>query len=255
MGFFYNYAQFKEKYGIHCNYLEFYSIISAIPVQWKQVAKTPNVMKVNYQEELILEIIKVDKVCKFIHQKCVDKLFKVPISQEKWNTILLQPVVDWKKIYIIPFKSTMCTKLRYFQYKIMQNILGVNQLLKKIGISDSDLCTFCSTEKETLLHLFWECPFTRHFVREFERQVLNNEVILNMNEFIFGIPDGYFRSVNFVILYAKYYIFTTRCNKGTLNISSFKKFLKHYYEVEQTIYSKQGKFVLFVDRWRHVQLI
>ena len=27
----------------------------------------------------------------------------------------------------------------------------------------------------------------------------------------------------------------------------FRKCLKHYYEIEQTIYSKQGKFIMFLD--------
>ena len=150
----------------------FISVISAIPLQWKRVVRNPQILNKNYQEELIFDIKKASKVCRFIHRKCVDKLLQVPKSLEKWNLILPEPVTDWTKIYTIPFKSSLSTKLRYFQFKILHNTLGVNKLLKKIGLSDSDLCTFCSVATETISHLFWECPFTRRFLGEFQRNVL-----------------------------------------------------------------------------------
>ena len=149
----------------------------------------------------------------------------------------------------------MATKLRYFQFKILHSILGVNKLLKKIGLSDSDRCTFCSVDTETISHLFWECPFTRRFLVEVQRYVLKDEVALTFNNFIFGIPNGNFSTLNSVILYAKYYIFTTRCKNGILSLTLFQKVLKHYYEIEEIIYSKQDKFTMFLDKWRRVQLI
>ena len=252
---FLTHVEFVNKYGIDCNFLEFYSIISAIPAKWKLVLKTPQLQNMNYQEELICNIKKETKVCKFVHRMCIEKLFQIPISQLKWNTNLLQPIDDWKKIYAIPFKSTLSTKIRYFQIKILHNILGVNRLLKIVGLARSDLCTFCSEAPETISHLFWECPVTKRFIQEFQTHILKNEVTLTHNDFIFGIPTGYFTTVNFVILYAKYYIFTTRCKEGRLSLSSFQNLLKYYYELERIIYSKQNKFVLFLDKWRNIQII
>ena len=181
---------------------------------------------VNYQEELIGDIKKVTKTCKFIHNICVEKFFQVPVSQTKWNSILQEPVIDWKIFYIIPFKCSLSTKLRYFQFKILHNVLGVNKYLKTVGISNSDLCTFCAIDTESISHLFWECPSTQRFLLDFQRHTLNNKFILTHNNFIFGIPTGIHSSYNFVILYAKYYIFSARCKRSTLSLASFKKIIE-----------------------------
>ena len=254
-GTFLTHSEFKNKYEIKCNFLEFFSIISAIPPQWKRVLRNPQTQNKNYQEELIFDTKKASKVCRFIHRKCVDKLLQVPKAQEKWNQILSDPVTNWTQIYIIPVKSTLSTKLRYFQFKILHNIIGVNKLLKRIGIVDSDLCTFCLDAIESVSHLFWECPFTQRFLGEFQKYVLKDEVALTFNNFLFGIPNGYFTTLSAVILYAKYYIFTTRCKDGILSLASFQKTLQYFYEFEKLIYSSQGKFTMFLDNWRHVELI
>ena len=51
----------------------------------------------------------------------------------------------------------MSTKLRYFQFKILHIYLAVNKLLPQIGIVDSNLCSFCKSEKEDIQHFFWDC--------------------------------------------------------------------------------------------------
>ena len=93
---------------------------------------------------------KVTKGCKFIYKICVEKIFKTPISQNKWRNIVSKPIVTWDKIYMIPFKCSLSRKLRYLQYKILHNILGVNKYLKTVGILNSDLCYLCSKHSETI---------------------------------------------------------------------------------------------------------
>ena len=154
------------------------------------------------------------------------RILRIPTSEIKWNTILSEPVQDWKKIYIIPLKCCLSTKLRYFQFRILHRILGVNKYLHSIGISDSNLCTFCSSSVESISHLFWECPVTHQFIQDLQTSILNNEVLLNKNAFLFGFPDGRRSSFNFVILYAKYFIFTAKCKQERLSINSFKNMLK-----------------------------
>ena len=51
--------------------------------------------------------------------------------------------LDWEKIYLLPFKTTLHTKLREFQYKILNRILYTNVMLFKFKIVDSPLCYFC----------------------------------------------------------------------------------------------------------------
>ena len=51
-------------------------------------------------------------------------------------------------------KSIIDNDLVWFQYKILFNILNINEYLYKIKISNSNLCRLCGEYPETILHLF-----------------------------------------------------------------------------------------------------
>ena len=78
----------------------------------------------------------------------LNKNSSVPTAQRKWNTVLDINSNEWKKIYILPFKVTACTKLHWFQFRINHNILATNHFLKKIKIIDDVNCNFCQKENE-----------------------------------------------------------------------------------------------------------
>ena len=79
-----------------------------------------------------------------------------------------------KSVYLFPFKCTKITKLIIFQFKLVHRRLATNSFLKKIGIKQSDLCTFCKTEEESLIHLFWSCGITSIFWQEFKQWITTN---------------------------------------------------------------------------------
>ena len=81
--------------------------------------------------------------------------------EEAFNTETFH--LDWEKIYLLPFKTTLHTKLREFQYKILNRILYTNEMLFKFKKVDSPLCYFCGKELETLEHLFFCCPRVHAF--------------------------------------------------------------------------------------------
>ena len=53
-----------------------------------------------------------------------------------------------------------CTKNVFkqcFQYKLSTYILPTNEYLKRYRVEESELCTRCKVEKDTILHMLWEC--------------------------------------------------------------------------------------------------
>ena len=81
--------------------------------------------------------------------------------EEAFNTETFH--LDWEKIYLLPFKTTLHTKLREFQYKILNRILYTNEMLFKFKKVDSPLCYFCGKELNTLEHFFFvvqECTLS-----------------------------------------------------------------------------------------------
>ena len=81
--------------------------------------------------------------------------------EEAFNTETFH--LDWEKVYLLLFKTTLHTKLREFQYKILNRILYTNEMLFKFKKVDSPLCYFCGKELETLEHLFFCCPRVHAF--------------------------------------------------------------------------------------------
>ena len=53
----------------------------------------------------------------------------------------------------------------YFNVNVCIKV-AKNCFLFKIGIKSNDQCSFCKESSETLLHLFWECPFVKSFWNE-----------------------------------------------------------------------------------------
>ena len=55
------------------------------------------------------------------------------------------------KVYTLPFLITKDSKLIAFQYKIIHHILPTKSSLFRAGITDSDICSLCATEKQTII--------------------------------------------------------------------------------------------------------
>ena len=59
-------------------------------------------------------------------------------------------MADWATVYLLPQKTTIESRMRIFQYKILNNILYLNNRLHKFGYVESPLCSFCNSETETM---------------------------------------------------------------------------------------------------------
>ena len=66
-------------------------------------------------------------------------------------------------VFSIPYLVASETYLWSFQYRVLNFILFTNDKLFKIGLSDSDKCSFCGTYMEDLYHLFFNCSFVQAF--------------------------------------------------------------------------------------------
>ena len=62
---------------------------------------------------------------------------------------------------------TIETKIREFQYKILNNIVFTIEKLFRLKIIDSPLCVFCKGEVESLEHLLFFCEVTKMSWRAF----------------------------------------------------------------------------------------
>ena len=63
---------------------------------------------------------------------------------------------NWNLIYKIPHIATYETKIRIFQYKLLNNVLHLKKKLFHFGIISQSKCSFCELYDETRLHAFYQ---------------------------------------------------------------------------------------------------
>ena len=101
---------------------------------------------------------------KSIYSTLVKRIQIPPTAQSKFNSVYnISGIIDWKNIYLLPGRVTLDTRMRAFQYKILNRILYTNRILYKMNLVPSPTYTFCGDHKETLERLLISCTYTKNF--------------------------------------------------------------------------------------------
>ena len=85
----------------------------------------------------------------------------IPLCEIKWNNKFDYSLHKdhWKVLYKTCFQSLSDNTFVWFQYHILYTcmILGTNEYLNKLKISDSNLCNLSGSQSESIMHLFSDC--------------------------------------------------------------------------------------------------
>ena len=118
------------------------------------------------------------------------------------------------------------------------------------------MCTFCKASEKTIVHLFYECEHTKQFLLSLKEFIENkcshiSELNCSKHDILFGITNTVKVDtiLNFIILIAKRYIYTSRYKNLPLNITNFKNNLKFYYNIEKNVQYSQCNWKAFKKRW------
>ena len=99
-----------------------------------------------------------------------------------------------------------------------------------MGIAQDVLCNFCNLEGDSIQHCMWRCEHVKLFWNKLEGFICNycnNVQNLKFNEkiILFGTDDN-FKSdsvLDFIMLYAKYCIYSCRYEKKLTSIMCIQK--------------------------------
>ena len=118
-----------------------FSLFAAFPQEWCKVLKADKISISSKTHDLILDDfylrIEGKRVyfrslqSKSLYESLVSKISTTPTAQRKYNDFFNTHTsqLDWEKIYLLPFKTTLDTKLREFQYKLLNRILYTKKML------------------------------------------------------------------------------------------------------------------------------
>ena len=163
--------------------------------------------------------------------------------------------VETKKAFSL-IRTCICeTYVQCFQFKILNDILFTNSRLAKIGLIQSDLCTFCNIGVETIDHLFFYCFHSRVFWEEFESywfDIAKEQRKLELKTILLGVTDTKCPLFNYLIVLGKLYLWNCRRNKSLPFFSSYKELVKRKYEIECYIAAKNNNSKMLEAKWKPV---
>ena len=173
---------------------------------------------------------------------------------------------DWKAIYMLPRLVTHDTYMRFFQCKILNNILYLNRKLHIFGIKSSPLCSFCNLFNGTSFHIFYECDRLKYLWSDLVQCFQNTLILptLTPQTATLGILDSV-RSKSFsennktfishILLIFKLYVYKSR-EKKFININNLIAEIRKVKRIEKEIaLNNTKKTISFRRKWHQTDKI
>ena len=115
---------------------------------------------------------------------------EIPKGVAKWEMLKDNP--DWKQVFLKLKATTNDPRLIWLQYRIIHNILTTNKSVSKFKHDQSEKCSFCGIQSESIVHLFGECNIIMVFWNKLQ-QIINSrcnvteQLALNNSSILLGL--------------------------------------------------------------------
>ena len=149
---FLSFDELKQKASINIPFTLYYGLITSIPPEWKKLLRNQN----NCSPTAIptLAPLHDPPSTRTAYSFLLNKAISPPTSEKRiLNFGFTKENIH--KVYTFPFLITKDSKLIAFQCNIIHHILPTKSSLFRAGITESDTCTLCKTEKQTTSHLLF----------------------------------------------------------------------------------------------------
>ena len=155
-------------------------IIDALPKTWKDIilkdkGNTKKVVIFDHHIVRNSQICSLNKITKELYLIAVDVNTVKPTEQDYFENLFETSQFNWKKNFLIRH-TTLDTKVRMFQCKVLHNILYANKILFKLGKVTSPRFSFCKLHDETIMHLFCDCLIVKRLWNQL-KSILSNNLI------------------------------------------------------------------------------
>ena len=249
-GEFKTWEEVQNEYNIQVPYLQYVGLCKAIPVDWRK-AKIGNAE--NYQQEGILTVVQksTKKIAGFYNFIVSDNLLLFDYWS-RWMITSSELTFDLEEfidaIRYIP-KLSIVVKLRSFQCRLLLGMTITNIQLRRFAIKNTEMCSFCQNERETLVHLFWKCKKIKGIWDWFNQ---HTDIVLTLKAVLFSVTQSSFQIVDALTLFAKYYIYVTRCAGKMPKVEGFFNYCVNVQNIEKIIAMDKGKLDAHKNKWSNL---
>ena len=214
-----SYDDLTLKFGLlqtNQDFCAYIKLVAKLPKQWdKDEIRTKVQISLEQLHNVRTVFDQLSNV-KAIYRYLIQKTTKLPLEQQaKWSSELKDQNLQWNSVYRSVYSSTIETKLRSFQIKLDLRSIVTNVALHGFCISDTNKCSFCKIEPETLLHLFFECRIIQviwNDVMDWISSKLKTPLAFRPSEILFGVEGENYQAklINCVLLCITFYIYKSR---------------------------------------------
>ena len=188
------------------------------------------------------------------YKTLVRPLVQQPTAQKSIECVLQRNDMDWAAVYLLPQKTTIESRMRIFQHKILNNIMYLNNRLHKFGYAESPLCSRCDSETETMTRLFCHCSKTIQMWNSLSnwcKECLTlptpepSTAILGFCD----TPDEKSKLIDHTLILFKYFIYANRNIKHAVNFYALKLFISSIQKIEQKIAFNRKRLEKHFSKW------
>ena len=155
-------TELNRTYNFKCNSIEYHRM-KLLVKKFLKTYKNGNVFQYPRptRSTNMQSLTRSKKGSKDFYNVFLSEEFEEPSCKSIWTRKLSSTLNDkiWENIFRACHKSILDNGLIWFQYKILYNILDTKYYLNKLKIIDSNLCSFCNQQPESIEHLFVHCEF------------------------------------------------------------------------------------------------
>ena len=240
---------FKNIYNISCNYLDYHSLVNSLPrfLQRNQpsgwIHQRPSI------PARLSFLLNSGSFTRILAKQALSNNASAQRDMiritEKW----VRDIGHFQPQSVLIVKNSICaTRYTSFQFKLIMRIVTTNTFLRLVGLAESDRCTFCNAEPETLMHLFLSCHVIRCYWNAILEYTSANAIgqICDKTK-IFG--DDRNTLITHLVTLAKYIIYENRYKGTRPSFSQFKEYLKRDFRTERFIAAKNNDINTFTNKW------
>ena len=239
-----SYRQVQQEFGL--TLMQFNSLISAIPRDLKRRFSTCSVI-----DNKVTQITSSG-----VYGKLAQDLSLVASKHKAWEQEL---EIDIRFDLFLQgftniYKVTNVAKYRSFQYRLLNRAIITNVHLAHWGIKQTNLCTFCESEKESYLHLFIYCKYVKPIwiqLEDYMQDLAEEQITFDMDTVMWNliIPCKPQHVKNFLCLVTKQYIYKKRCLQQNVNFQELRQTIVQIRSIEKFTAVKNNRLKKHCIKW------
>ena len=251
---FLSFEQFQSRFNIKLPFTMYYGILKAIPENWVETIRKTDPIQVN--DQMLFDRLKnSQKLTNCLYILWIDTENLLYYQSCKWENEIpnIKMEVFTNAVVKIP-KLTISVKLRSFRCKFLMRAIMTNVKLYAYKIVSTKLCNFCELEEESLIHLFFECQHVQALLRWLSKFLALSQQIKWEEIVLLSLFPNPAHPGNALVLFTKYYIYSSKCQKRKCTIEFLKIYCQSLIEIDAEIARSKNKQKIHQIKWANIKL-